>query len=48
MDTLTLILDGDIPLDLFAIAVTHFGGMVGALSNEVADDETIEWQIEPW
>lgn len=46
MDTLTLILDGDIPLDLFAQAVTHFSGMVTSLSDEVAEDEPIEWQIE--
>lgn len=46
MDTLTLILDGDIPLDLFARAVTYFSGMVGSLSDEVADEEPIEWEIE--
>lgn len=46
MDTLTLILNGDIPLDLFAQAVTHFSEMVGSLSDEVADEQPIGWEIE--
>lgn len=45
-NTLTLFLDGNIPLDLFAQAVTHFNGLVAALTAEVGDDQPVEWQIE--
>lgn len=45
-DLLTLTLDGDIPLDLFARAVTHFKDLVVALSDEASDDQVVEWHIE--
>lgn len=45
-DTLTLFLDGNIPLELFAQAVAHFNGLVAALTAEVGDDQPVEWQIE--
>lgn len=44
-ETLTLKLNGEIPLDLFARAVTQFSGLIGALSDEVADEEPVEWHI---
>lgn len=45
-DTLTLVLNGDIPLDLFTRAVEQVSGLVTALSSKVAAaDEPLEWQV---
>jgi hypothetical protein len=44
-DTITLALKGEIPLPLFAKAVMHFDALVRALSEEVAGQNKIEWEI---
>lgn len=45
IDTLTLALHGDIPLDLFALAVKRFDALVDGLTDEVAGSETITWTV---
>ena len=43
-DTITLILEGDIPLESFAKAIKDFSSLIVALTNEEGGD--IEWTIE--
>jgi hypothetical protein len=45
-NTLTLRLEGDVPLELFATAMRNFSELVVQLSNSVAIDAKIEWIIE--
>lgn len=45
-DTLTLALNGDVPLKTFAQAIDQFTRLVDALSGEVARDASIEWLID--
>ena len=44
-ETITLSLDGDIPIDLFAKVMGHFSTLVESLSDEIVGSEQIEWQI---
>lgn len=44
--SMTLALEGDLTLDQFADAVGHFQKLVRQLSQEVAADTTIEWDLE--
>lgn len=44
-ETITLSLDGDIPIDLFAKVMGHFSALVESLSDEIVGSEQIEWQI---
>ena len=44
--TLTLALDGEVPLDRFAKAVQHFCELVYALSAEMAPTARIAWTVE--
>lgn len=45
-ETITLSLEGDIPIDLFAKVMGHFSALVESLSDEILGSEKIEWQIE--
>ena len=45
IDTLTLTLHGEIPLDLFAKAVQHFDALVESIADDVSADETITWDV---
>jgi hypothetical protein len=45
-DTLTLALNGDVPLRTFAQAIDQFTRLVDALSGEVAREAAIEWLID--
>lgn len=45
-DTLTLALEGQVPLGEFADALEGFRRLVEALSKEVAKDAEIEWTVE--
>lgn len=45
-DTLTIALNGDVPLRDFSTAMVHFHSLVEALSSEVAGDTKIEWTID--
>jgi hypothetical protein len=44
--TMTLALNGEIPLDLFTQAMGHFRGLVYALAEEISPAAHIEWFIE--
>jgi hypothetical protein len=46
-DTLTLTLNGNVPLDLFATALEHFDALIKALTEEVVESDAapIEWQV---
>lgn len=44
-DTITLSLQGDVPIVDFASAMQHLSGLVSALSEEVAGPSLIEWEI---
>jgi len=44
-DTLTLRMDGEVPLNLFADAMGHFTGLIASLTKEVAAEATIEWVV---
>lgn len=43
--TLTLALEGDVPLDRFAKTVKHFCGLVYALTDELDSAAEIEWLV---
>ncbi|OQY89689.1 MAG: hypothetical protein B6D41_10360 [Chloroflexi bacterium UTCFX4] len=45
-DTLTLALNGEVPLQEFAQALNYFNALVQGLSNEIAHDAAIEWVID--
>ena len=45
-DTLTLALNGEVPLSEFAKAIGHLNDLVRALSNELVTDTAVEWLIE--
>lgn len=45
IDTLTLTLHGDVPLDLFAQAIRYFDALVEALGAEVDAEESIDWKV---
>lgn len=44
--TLTLALDGEVPLAQFITAIGHLGGLVVALSKEIRPYSNIEWVVE--
>jgi len=44
--TLTLALEGDVPLDLFVEAMRRWQTLINDLSSEIAQGEKIEWIIE--
>ncbi len=44
-DTLTLVLEGDVPLDLFADEVRSLNGLLEALSGELDRSAKIEWLV---
>ncbi len=44
--TLVLALEGDVTLDQFSEAVNHFHKLLLQLSQEVAADTKIEWDLE--
>jgi len=44
--TITLALDGEIPLADFASAMKHFDALIRTLSSEVASNVEIEWIVE--
>lgn len=44
-ESLTLFLDGDVPLDLFAQAMGRFSRLVSELSEEVGTDTEITWTV---
>lgn len=46
-DTITLTLNGDVPLALFAVALDHLNELVTALSEELIepDEAAIQWQV---
>lgn len=46
IDKLTLILHGEIPLDLFAAAIRHFDALLDAIGAEVAGPNVIRWDID--
>lgn len=43
--TMTLVLNGEVPLDLFARAMTRFQGLVHALTNDISPKAKIEWVV---
>jgi hypothetical protein len=45
-DTLTLALNGDVPLAEFSAAMSHFNTLVTSLSSEIAGKEQIEWVVD--
>lgn len=45
-DTLTLALEGDVPLDDFSKAIQRFTGLVHALSEEISSEVNVEWVIQ--
>jgi hypothetical protein len=44
--TITLALEGDVPLRLYAVAIERFAELVARLSEEVAPDTAIDWLID--
>lgn len=44
-DTLTLVLDGKVTLELLFRATAHLQGLVSALETEVAAGAAIEWEV---
>jgi len=44
--TLTLTLEGDVPLDLFVEALKRWHTLIADLSAEIAQDTKIEWVVE--
>ncbi|MGH2365599.1 MAG: hypothetical protein ACRDHX_13235 [Chloroflexota bacterium] len=44
-DTVTIRLDGNVPLDVFAVAVRHFNDLVSALTSEIAPSARISWPL---
>src|SRR5207253_6784001 len=44
-DTVTLTLEGDVPVDEFAKAIGYFSALLRALSEEVSNSTPIEWDI---
>lgn len=44
-DTLTLVLNGDVPLGLFAEAMRYFDVLIQSLTEEVAGPYNVEWTI---
>jgi hypothetical protein len=44
-DTVTIRLDGDVPLDVFSTAVRHFNDLVAALTAEIAASARITWPL---
>ncbi len=44
-DRIGLILNGDVPLELFAEAMRYFSELIDQLSREIGKDAEIEWQI---
>lgn len=44
-ETITLSLEGNIPIDLFAKVMGHFSTLVENLSDEIVGPEQIEWEI---
>lgn len=44
--TLTIALNGEVPLDLFADAMTHSKGLVQALTDEISPNVDVVWLIE--
>ncbi len=45
-ETVTLALNGEVPLDVFADEVRHWTALLGALAKEVHPNTNIEWFIE--
>lgn len=45
-ETLTFGLGGDVPLDLFAVAVRHLDELVAALTVEVGNSQMIDWMVD--
>lgn len=46
IDTLTLILHGDLPLDLFAKAIRSIDALLDAIAVEVTGDDAIRWNVD--
>lgn len=46
IDTLTLILHGQIPVGLFARAIGHFAALLDSVAAEVAGPDVIRWDID--
>lgn len=44
--TVTLALEGDVPLSLYAIAIERFAALMSRLSDEVAAGASVEWLID--
>lgn len=44
--TLTVVLDGDVPLDLFAESIQRFRKLIDALSHEVSEKAGIAWIVD--
>ncbi len=45
-ETVTLALNGEVPLDVFADEVRHWTALLGALAKAVSPEANIEWFIE--
>jgi hypothetical protein len=43
--TITIALEGDVPLDLFVETLQHFNALVESLSAEVSREADIEWSV---
>jgi hypothetical protein len=44
-NTITLALNGTVPLDLFAIAIAEFNGMVSGIADDIVGPDKVEWEI---
>lgn len=45
-NTMTLALDGNVPLREFAIAIEHFAGLIDALASHMQAKDGVEWIID--
>ncbi|MHB9131675.1 MAG: hypothetical protein ACYDBB_11380 [Armatimonadota bacterium] len=45
-DTITLALNGDVPLDLFVKAMSHLNNLVVALSDDIGVSDKVKWFID--
>ena len=45
-NTVMLRLNGDVPITEFAVAMTHFAGLMNALSDEIAGSMDVDWEIK--
>lgn len=46
MDTVTLVLAGDVPVDQFSTAVSGLARLLQGLTHELADQQRIRWSID--